>query len=76
MNPLNPLHIAGWGHTPFSKLDNLDLEQLIGVSQDVMAAMQLSAPAGAMQIDGARRGAVFNMGSAAVAKDLSVLEAV
>jgi len=22
-------HIIGWGHTPFGKLDNLDLEQLI-----------------------------------------------
>ena len=47
-----------------------------GVSQHVMAAMQLSAQAGAMQIDGARRGAVFNMGGAAVANYLSVLEAV
>ena len=75
MNPLNPLHIAGWGYTPFSKLDNLDLEQLIGVLQDVMAAMQLSAQSGAMQIEGARRGAVLNMGGAAVASYLSVLEA-
>ena len=22
-------HIIGWGHTPFGKFDNLDLEQLI-----------------------------------------------
>ena len=47
-----------------------------GVSQHVMAAMQLSGQAGAMQIAGARRGAVFNMGGAAVANYLSVLEAV
>jgi acetyl-CoA C-acetyltransferase len=46
-----------------------------GVSQHVMAAMQLSGQAGAMQIDGARIGAVFNMGGAAVANYLSVLEA-
>lgn len=47
-----------------------------GVSQHVMAAMQLSGQAGAMQIDGARLGAVFNMGGAAVANYLSVLETV
>lgn len=46
-----------------------------GVSQHVMAAMQLSGQAGAMQIEGARIGAVFNMGGAAVANYLSVLEA-
>jgi acetyl-CoA C-acetyltransferase len=47
-----------------------------GVSQHVMAAMQLSGTAGAMQVEGARLGAVFNMGGAAVANYLSVLEAV
>jgi acetyl-CoA C-acetyltransferase len=47
-----------------------------GVSQHVMAAMQLAGQAGAMQISGARRGAVFNMGGAAVANYLSVLESV
>ena len=47
-----------------------------GVSQHVMAAMQLSGQAGEMQIVGAERGAVFNMGGAAVANYLSVLEAV
>lgn len=46
-----------------------------GVSQHVMAAMQLSGQAGGMQIRGARVGAVFNMGGAAVANYLSVLEA-
>ena len=45
-----------------------------GVSQHVMAAMQLSGTAGAMQIPGAHVGAVFNMGGAAVANYLSVLE--
>ncbi len=45
-----------------------------GVSQHVMAAMQLSGTAGDMQIPNARRGAVFNMGGAAVANYLSVLE--
>ncbi|MEI8325456.1 MAG: acetyl-CoA acetyltransferase [Betaproteobacteria bacterium] len=47
-----------------------------GVSQHVMAAMQLSGTAGDMQIANARCGAVFNMGGAAVANYLSVLEAV
>ena len=46
-----------------------------GVSQHVMAAMQLSGTAGAMQIANARQGAVFNMGGAAVANYLSILEA-
>ena len=45
-----------------------------GVSQHVMAAMQLSGTAGDMQIANARVGAVFNMGGAAVANYLSVLE--
>jgi acetyl-CoA C-acetyltransferase len=47
-----------------------------GVSQHVMAAMQLAGMAGDMQIAGARQGAVFNMGGAAVANYLSILESV
>lgn len=46
-----------------------------GVSQHVMAAMQLSGTAEGMQLPGARLGAVFNMGGSAVASYLSVLEA-
>lgn len=46
-----------------------------GVSQHVMAAMQLSGTAGGMQVDKARLGAVFNMGGSAVASYLSILEA-
>ena len=46
-----------------------------GVSQHVMAAMQLSGTAGDMQVGDPRLGAVFNMGGAAVANYLSVLEA-
>ncbi len=46
-----------------------------GVSQHVMMAMQLSQTAGDMQVADARLGAVFNMGGAAVANYLSVLEA-
>jgi acetyl-CoA C-acetyltransferase len=45
-----------------------------GVSLHVMMAMQLSGTAGDMQIPDARVGAVFNMGGAAVANYLSVLE--
>ncbi|MBS0498720.1 MAG: acetyl-CoA acetyltransferase [Proteobacteria bacterium] len=47
-----------------------------GVSQHVMAAMQLAGQADAMQVPDARVGAVFNMGGAAVTNYLSVLEAV
>lgn len=45
-----------------------------GVSMHVMMAMQLAGQGGAMQIPDARMGAVFNMGGAAVANYLSVLE--
>ena len=45
-----------------------------GVSQHVMAAMQLSGTAGGMQVGDARVGAVFNMGGSAVASYLSILE--
>ncbi|WP_238404133.1 thiolase C-terminal domain-containing protein [Gordonia desulfuricans] len=47
-----------------------------GVSQHVIAAMQLSGTAGPMQLGGARRGVVHNMGGLAVANYVSVLEAV
>jgi acetyl-CoA C-acetyltransferase len=47
-----------------------------GVSLHVMMAMQLTGQAGAMQIADARLGGVFNMGGAAVANYLSVLEGV
>jgi acetyl-CoA C-acetyltransferase len=45
-----------------------------GVSQHVMAAMQLAGQAGNMQINKAELGAVFNMGGTAVANYLSILE--
>jgi acetyl-CoA C-acetyltransferase len=47
-----------------------------GVSQHIMAAMQLTGDAGAMQLDGARLAGVFNMGGAAVANYVSILERV
>jgi acetyl-CoA C-acetyltransferase len=47
-----------------------------GVSQHVIAAMQLSGTAGEMQLAGARRAAVHNMGGLAIANYVSVLEAV
>jgi acetyl-CoA C-acetyltransferase len=47
-----------------------------GVSQHVVAAMQLSGTAGDMQLTGARRAAVHNMGGLAIANYVSVLEAV
>ena len=45
-----------------------------GVSQHVMSAMQLTGEAGEMQLDGAELAAVFNMGGAAVANYVSILE--
>ena len=47
-----------------------------GVSQHVMAAMQLADDAGAMQVADARLAGVFNMGGAAVANYVSILERV
>jgi acetyl-CoA C-acetyltransferase len=47
-----------------------------GVSQHVLAAMQLSGTAGDMQLPAARRAAVHNMGGLAVANYVSVLESV
>jgi acetyl-CoA C-acetyltransferase len=46
-----------------------------GVSQHVLAALQLVGEAGEMQLAGAGRAAVFNMGGAAVANYATVLEA-
>jgi acetyl-CoA C-acetyltransferase len=47
-----------------------------GVSQHVLAAMQLSGTAGDLQLPGARRALVQNMGGVAVANYVSILEAV
>lgn len=47
-----------------------------GVSMHVMAAMQLADGAGDMQIPGASLAGVFNMGGAAVANYVSILERV
>lgn len=47
-----------------------------GVSMHVMAAMQLAGQAGDMQIPGAQLAGVFNMGGAAVANYVSILERV
>ena len=45
-----------------------------GVSMHVMAAMQLTGEAGEMQLPGAKLAGVFNMGGAAVANYVSILE--
>ena len=47
-----------------------------GVSQHVMATMQLMDEAGDMQVPGATLAGVFNMGGAAVANYVSILERV
>lgn len=47
-----------------------------GVSQHVMAAMQVAGEAGGMQVAGASLAGVFNMGGAAVASYCSILEPV
>lgn len=46
-----------------------------GVSQHVIAAMQLSGTAGDMQLAGPRRAAVQNMGGVGIANYVSILEA-
>ena len=45
-----------------------------GVSMHVMACMQLAGEAAGMQIPGAALAGVFNMGGAAVANYVSILE--
>ena len=45
-----------------------------GVSMHVMTAMQLRGEAGDMQVAGAKLGGIFNMGGAAVANYVSILE--
>jgi acetyl-CoA C-acetyltransferase len=45
-----------------------------GVSMHVLSAMQLTGSAGEMQIEGAKLGGIFNMGGAAVANYVSILE--
>ena len=47
-----------------------------GVSMHVLSAMQLAGEAGGMQVPGATLGGVFNMGGAAVANYVSVLERI
>jgi acetyl-CoA C-acetyltransferase len=47
-----------------------------GVSMHVLAAMQLTGTAGALQLPRAELGGVFNMGGAAVANYVSILERV
>jgi acetyl-CoA C-acetyltransferase len=47
-----------------------------GVSMHALAAMQLTATAGDMQVRDARLGATFNMGGTAVANYVSVLERI
>ena len=47
-----------------------------GVSMHALAAMQLTGAAGDMQVKDARLGALFNMGGAAVANYVSILERI
>ncbi|MEZ5810829.1 MAG: acetyl-CoA acetyltransferase [Rhizobiaceae bacterium] len=47
-----------------------------GVSMHALTAMQLTGEAGGIQVDGARLGGIFNMGGAAVANYVSILERI
>jgi acetyl-CoA C-acetyltransferase len=47
-----------------------------GVSMHALTAMQLTGEAGGMQIEGAKLGGIFNMGGAAVANYVSILERI
>jgi acetyl-CoA C-acetyltransferase len=47
-----------------------------GVSMHALTAMQLTGTAGELQVDGAQLGGIFNMGGAAVANYVSILERI
>ena len=47
-----------------------------GVSMHVLTSMQLTGEAGGIQIEGAQLGGIFNMGGAAVANYVSILERI
>ena len=47
-----------------------------GVSMHVLSSMQLTGEAGGIQVPGAKLGGIFNMGGAAVANYVSVLERI
>jgi acetyl-CoA C-acetyltransferase len=47
-----------------------------GVSMHVLTAMQLAGEAGGIQVEGAKLGGIFNMGGAAVANYVSILERI
>ena len=47
-----------------------------GVSMHVLAAMQLTGEAGGIQVQGATLGGIFNMGGAAVANYVSILDRI
>ncbi len=47
-----------------------------GVSMHALTSMQLMGEAGGMQIEGAKLGGIFNMGGAAVANYVSILERI
>ena len=47
-----------------------------GVSMHALTAMQLTGEAGGIQVPGAKLGGIFNMGGAAVANYVSILERI
>ncbi|MEO3387881.1 acetyl-CoA acetyltransferase [Mesorhizobium sp. CAU 1741] len=47
-----------------------------GVSMHALSAMQLTGEAGGIQVEGAKLGGIFNMGGAAVANYVSILERI
>ncbi|MDA8048985.1 MAG: acetyl-CoA acetyltransferase [Rhodospirillales bacterium] len=73
---------AGWtapgGRLPVNRSGGLKAKGhpvgATGVSMHIMAAMQLTGEAGAMQLPRAEVGGVFNMGGAGVANYVSILE--
>jgi acetyl-CoA C-acetyltransferase len=74
--------IEGWtaagGRLPVNRSGGLKAKGhpigATGVSMHVLAAMQLTGTAGALQLPKAELGGVFNMGGAAVANYVSILE--
>ena len=78
--------LAGWGVKLDDVEDRLNVNGsgislghpigATGVSMHVLTAMQLTGRAGDMQVRDAKLGGIFNMGGAAVANYVSILERI
>ena len=74
----NPSRPTGHGKLPVNPSGGLKAKGhpigATGVSMHVLTAMQLQGEAGDIQVKGAELGGIYNMGGAAVANYVSVLQ--